>query len=75
MTKLTSFTGTIYLGFNFVTLSTRVLKEVNVSIDLCRVLKGVNMSDPRVLKGVNFGDAPFGALERGLIPVSFEVVC
>ena len=62
------------MGFNFVTLSTRILKEANVSIDLCWVLKGVSVSDPRVLKGVNFQDAPFGALERGLIPVLFEVV-
>ena len=56
------------------TLSTRVLKEVNVSLDLCGVLKGVNVSDPGVLKGVNFQHAPSGALERGLIPVLSEVV-
>ena len=61
MTRLALLTGTIYFGFNLVTLSTRVLKEVNIS-------------DPGVLKGVNFQHAPFGALERGLIPVSCEGV-
>ena len=86
MTRLTSFIGTIYLEFNLVTLSTRVLKEVRVSSDLIRILKGVNMSkfgvlkeldvcDPGVLKGVNFRHTSFGALERELIPVSCEVVC
>ena len=29
ITKLTSFTGTMYLEFNLLTLSVRVLKEVN----------------------------------------------